>query len=745
MATNVIRIKPYVYIHVHDNNTNITRVEVGHQTFTRQEHEKVVFGPEEMIKIPPRNYLVISNPIERNDKNEPIFDKSGAPKLRFGDEEIRFEDTIKEAFPLYPGESLVGKINPLPYVEANKALLLRAERDCKDHKGVERKAGSEWLFYGPATYYPQVAVKVVENISAIIIKQNQALRLKAKRQTTDKSGKKRIPGETWQIRETGAYIPEVNEEIVEVDGKQLINATVLTEKKAIQLRASKNFTDIYKKDRKAGEQWLVTFEESSTHILDVHEEFVKDVQLTTLSDREYCVVIDAVGADGKNRPGFEQLRVGKVSFFLQPGERLKSGVQVVRILSEGEALLLKSNSGVTEKATDKKTGKVTEIVRRPGETWMIYGPTDYVPPVEVEVVEVRKRIPLDENEGIYVRDLKTGKVRSVFGQSYMLQPHEVLWEKSLPALVETLLGKAGRERSNRWKAESASSGSRDKTRVVSYRAPHNSAVQIYDYSNKKSRIVFGPELINLGPDEHFSTMSLSGGVPKRPSRIDTVCLLLGPDFMTDVVIVETSDHARLSIQLSYNWQFELNKENGEEAAKLFAVFDFVGAACKAIASRVRGSVATKTFDQFHKSSSDIIRTAVFGAEKGVTRTKLHFATNNLVITAVDIQSVEPVDERTRDSLQKSVQLAIEITTKSQEATARHEAERIEQEAKGTLQIQMIKSQIESEKERTELLSLQAKSSTVEATGQAIAEARARADALEIEAKAAVEQARLRSR
>lgn len=41
---------------------------------------------------------------------------------------------------------------------------------------------------------------------------------------------------------------------------------------------------------------------------------------------------------------------------------------------------------------------------------MIRGPTEYVPPVEVEVVCERKAIPLDENEGIYVRDIKTGKV-----------------------------------------------------------------------------------------------------------------------------------------------------------------------------------------------------------------------------------------------------------------------------------------------------------------------------------------------
>ena len=67
---------------------------------------------------------------------------------------------------------------------------------------------------------------------------------------------------------------------------------------------------------------------------------------------------------------------------------------------------------------------------------------------------------------------------------------------------------------------------------------------------------------------------------------------------------------------------------------------------------------------------------------GKVKDRLGFGQNNLVITSIDIQSVEPVDQRTRDSLQKSVQLAIEITTNSQEAAARHEAERLEQEAKG---------------------------------------------------------------
>ena len=45
--------------------------------------------------------------------------------------------------------------------------------------------------------------------------------------------------------------------------------------------------------------------------------------------------------------------------------------------------------------------------------WMVYGPCDFTPSVEVEIVEKRRSIPLDANEGIYIRDIKDGKVRAV--------------------------------------------------------------------------------------------------------------------------------------------------------------------------------------------------------------------------------------------------------------------------------------------------------------------------------------------
>lgn len=60
--------------------------------------------------------------------------------------------------------------------------------------------------------------------------------------------------------------------------------------------------------------------------------------------------------------------------------------------------------------------------------------------------------------------------------------------------------------------------------------------------------------------------------------------------MTDIISVETSDHAKLNLRLSYRWNFKFDKTDAEQCKNLFAVMDFVGDACKRISSRIRGTV-----------------------------------------------------------------------------------------------------------------------------------------------------------
>lgn len=732
--SDVIRLKQHQFIHVLNNNTNVTSCHIGPKVFTRQEHEKVLFAPKASIAVPPRSYCRIRNPSIRDESGEPVVDEYGQVKLRVGDEEIRFE---QDPFPLMPGEILVGEgekeppIKKLSVIPKNTALKLRCIRNFKTDDGKTRQAGDEWMFEGPETYVPRVEVEVLQTIKATIIKANSALRLRARNRFTDRFGKDREVGEEWLVKAEGAFLPSVEEEVVGT-----VDAKVLTDKDAIHLEAVKSFTDVFGKARKAGEQWLVTNKDAATHIPDVYETVLADIKVTTLNNRQYCVVVDPVDKDGKNRIGEQEIRRGDCSFFLHPSERLRSGIESIKVLGNDEALLLKA----VEEFTDGK------VVRKPGERWRIDGPIEYIPPVQVQVLESRQAIALDKNEGVYVRDETTGQVRAVIGEAYMLKENETLWDKELPPIVEDLLQRPGGMRHTLKDADdTGKTTKRIKNRVVRFNVQHNAAVQIYDYKEKKPRIVFGPDLVMLKPDEQFTVLSLSGDKPKIPNVVKAMQLFLGPDFSSDVVIVETSDHARLQLKLSYNWHFEVDKSKTETHAKLFSVPDFVGDFCKAIASRVRGAVAAEDFDSFHRNSAKIIRGAVFGIdENGKVRDQFKFPSNNLVITNIDIQAVEPTDSKTRDSLQKSVQLAIEITTKSQEATARHENERKDQEAKGKLERQKLMDKIEAEKAKTQWLELQAQSEAVQASGQAIAEAKARSEASIIEADSDLKQSQLRA-
>nr|XP_032799912.1 major vault protein [Petromyzon marinus] len=733
----IVRIPPHHYTHVLDLSSNITRLELGPRTYIRPDNERVLFPPARMVRVPPRHYCVVENPVARDRDSNPVLDASGQAKLRHADREIRL---CQEPFPLYPGEELQLAVSPLRVVPVDSALRLRALIDHEDDSGERRLAGDEWLFQGPATYIPHKEVEVVESLRATIVLPNHAVKLRARRDLVDRASNTRVTGEEWLWRKLGAYLPGAYEEVVEI-----VSAHILTDKKALHVRATRSFTSAEAgagpsgPARRCGEEWLVSCAQTDSFIPGVHEEVVSEVDITTLTRRQYCVLVNPVGRDGKPQLGHKLLVKGEKSFFLQPGEWLENGIQEVYILGEEEGLVLTAREAFT--LTDESGDVVEE--RRAGDRWMIRGPLEYVPPVQVEVVARRHSIPMDDNEGIYVRDIKSGKVRAVCGQTYMLTQDEELWEKSLPPNVESLLTWSRDPLSQRGERPRGGVGGaqRDRTRVVTYSVPHNAAVQVYDYKEKRARVVFGPEMVRLDPDEHFTVLSLSGDKPKRPHVTRSLCLLLGPDFCSDVITVETADHARLQLQLSYNWW------GGVVVAslRLFSVPDFVGDACKAVASRVRGSVASVQFDDFHKNSSKIIRTSVFGLDESLrVRPQLRFPQNGLIISSVDVQGVEPVDQRTRDALQKSVQLAIEITTNSQEATARHEAERLEQEARGRLERQRISDQAEAEKARKELLQLQAYSAAVESTGEAKAEAMSRAESARIEGEASVEQAKLRA-
>lgn len=752
MSDFVLRLQPYYYIHIHDTTSNVTSIEVGPKTITIAQHQQLQTSePQKFVTVPPQNYCLIENPVVRDPATkELVRDKRGQVKNQVGEREVRFS---QPPFPLYPNEKLV-ELQPMQVINPLQALVLRANRAFSYEEGdkkLARVAGEEWLFRGPAVYKPSVACDVVELRNALNLIAGDALRLRAKVAFIDATKTQRQACDEYLWTKPGAYMLDVNETLVSV-----IKPVVLTPLKAIHVECAESFVDerpwAKGVQRRPGQVYLVTDDQTAAYLALTTERVVKEVQLLTVTRQQYAVILDPVDETGRQVLGARKV-ITNTSVFLKPGERLEgNGAREIYSLGADEALLLCADEDFEEEATKTK--------RKAGELWLLQGPSSYIPHSSVRVMkdkkgqEKRRKIVMAAGEGVYVRNTQTGEVRAVIGGSYMLSAFEELWEKDLPAIVEEKVARQSTCFTTYMDKDSSKVATRDKTRVVKFLVPNNAAAQVYDFKKRSQRMVVGPNAVLLGPDEQFTVLNLSGSewdvtrptlcLPKKTNMIKSLFLFLGPSTMSDVIPVETSDHARLSLQMSYDWYFEA--KTNEEINECFNVPDFVGDTCSCIASRVRASVASVEFDKFHKHSCEILRRAVFGVDPATDQPKklLKFKSNRLVVTSVDIQSLEVMDERTKIALQQSVKMAIEITTQSQEQAARQDATVREQQAKGRLERQQIEDKAANEMERKSLLEAETKSASIASTGHAKAEAQARSEAAQLEGNANVTVARTRA-
>lgn len=65
----------------------------------------------------------------------------------------------------------------------------------------------------------------MESIKATVIRENQAIRLRARKEFQDRAGVRRVTGEEWLVCKVGAYLPAAHEEVVDI-----VNAFILTDK-----------------------------------------------------------------------------------------------------------------------------------------------------------------------------------------------------------------------------------------------------------------------------------------------------------------------------------------------------------------------------------------------------------------------------------------------------------------------------------------------------------------------------------
>ncbi|RNF05301.1 putative major vault protein [Trypanosoma rangeli] len=721
MTDRVVRLKPYEYVHILDNNTCKVTLLEGPCCFTMQDHlVKLHTTPQRHIVIPLNHYCEVENPVSPSPDG-------GEPTYRVGHREVRLP---QPPFPLYPGE-VVSEVKPMRILTAREAIILRALADhttTDELTGeiVQRMAGQQWLVKGPCLYVPRVEQEVVESVEPVILAANEYMQLSALSDFKDSDGTTRRAGEKWNMvtRELFFLGPYTKLESVE---KGIMLSPIL----ALHVRAVRPFYDHrFGVQRLLGDRWLVTHDAVTLFLPTENEQPETIIPLTVVGQQQYCILL-SMAHDGVCHDSKQRLLKGVCSFFLKPGERLRDNeVKDAYLLGAHEALLVEAINSFTEDGGAR---------REASSRWLVRGPCSYIPPLEVRVVERRERMLLTGHSGVYVRNVRTGRVRAVHGQALLLAEDEVLWEKPVDALVHRLLTA---DKLSVYDLDAlklaAEMGPCASHELVYYKVPHNALVQLYDYSTNTSRVEAGPAAVFLAPSEEFTPISLSGGRPKKANCIHSLCLFLGPDFMADTIEVETLDHARLRLELAYNWEFDASdKERIKQVA--FAMPDFIGKACSTLANRVRAAIAMESFEQFHRNSSSVIRKAIFCSHSGMTEMRedgLYFPVNGLLITSVDVRTVEPVEPNTLNALKKSVQLAVEIITKSQENEAAHQAMIFEQEAKGSLELQIMKDKALEEAERVTLLQVAAENAAIELSGsskvQALAESEARLVELQAE-------------
>lgn len=122
-----------------------------------------------------------------------------------------------------------------------------------------------------------------------------------------------------------------------------------------------------------------------------------------------------------------------------------------------------------------------------------------------------------------------------------------------------------------------------------------------------------------------------------------------------------------------------------------------------------------------------------------------FEANGLCIGEIAIDNAEPVDKKIDRQVKESLNLSFDIASQSDKQMALNQSKKLNQGALGLLTRQKIKDECSAKAETQKLLEHQAETASVKSTGQAIAEAKAKAMAAQIKGEAEVQEAELVAR
>ncbi|MCC7541001.1 MAG: hypothetical protein IT379_32580, partial [Deltaproteobacteria bacterium] len=394
-----------------------------------------------------------------------------------------------------------------------------------------------------------------------------------------------------------------------------------------------------------------------------------------LGPKEFCILFDA---DGNPRIVRGPARVfpGPHDAFMQRGSRRR--VYDAYELAEHQALWLRIITPVSRERLARHLPPGFPLDREhydAGHELIVRGlPSVFFPFIEAEVIHPVSREPhvgndhdtvviqavgIDQKSGIYVRDLRSGMVKTVRGQtSYLIDPR---FEEHVPRRVP-------RDQWNLWISRNEPHKTTKDEAVttpwaLSITIPNNEACLIT--SRHGRRVEVGPQVVLLELEEQLSPLTLSKGPSKDGHATVTTCFLRvrGGRF-ADTFDAETRDFVRFRIRLGLAGHFDGDRD------RWFDVEDPVKLVADVVRARVREATRQRSARELLADLPSIVRGALFGED-----TTLRFSENGVVITAATVLSATIADSELSELFTQLQRESVRLQVSDEKATRRIESAR----------------------------------------------------------------------
>jgi major vault protein len=409
-----------------------------------------------------------------------------------------------------------------------------------------------------------------------------------------------------------------------------------------------------------------------------------------LREDEYLVVrvYDDEAAERSEPIGTEIVVRGTDTSFYIPTTGLEvllgkgSYVHKARRLREGSGLhlrVVKSFEATTRDGTAIPPGSYAagqDIFLEEGEGF-------FFPTASIEIVGEVAAIPLGEREGVYVRDIATGRITTVTGPiNYLPDPTRVqIIARSLDDARCDLYNVAH---------------DRDLVRALSVYVPSGFAVLVTAKDQRK--VMRGPQTCVLDYDEDLEVLELSTGKPKSSEHTLRTCFLqTDGNKVSDVLRLKTADHNEIEVTVSYRVSFV----GLEHAERWFNVTDYVGLLCDHAGSLLRAAVHASSIEAFYQNSTEILRMAILGEKReGEPRPGRHFEENGMWIYDVEVLDVRILDPEVQVLIGGAQHDAIVADVMRRQELLRLENERLKEQVRRAICDEQAQT-MASERERVE--------------------------------------------